>query len=63
MKTADFFIYVILVLLEDIVLIFLSFSVILMYRSIVLLTGLSMSGIDSRVIFLKLIAFLYLNKN
>ena len=52
--------YVILVLLEDNC---LSLGVILMCGSIVLFTGLSISGIACRVILLMLIAFLYLNKN
>jgi len=64
MKPAHFLSYIIvlvLVLLEDIILNCLSLSVVLMCRSIVLHTGLSISGTACQVILLMLVAFLYLN--
>ena len=63
MKPANFFVYVVLVLLEDIILSCLSLSVVLMCGSIVLFTGISISGTACQVILLTLVAFLYLNTN
>jgi len=63
-RPAHFLFYVLLVLLEDcedIILNCLSLNVVLMCGSIVLLTGLSISGTACHVILLMLVAFLYLN--
>jgi len=62
MKPAFLF-YLVLVLLQDIILNCLSLSVVMMCRSIVLLTGLSISGTAYQVILLMLVAFLYSNTN
>ena len=66
MKPAQFLFYIkvlVLVLVEDIILNCLSLSIVLICGSIVLRTGLSISGTACQVILLMLVAFLYLNTN
>jgi len=58
-----FLFYIVLVLPEDMILNCLSLNVVLMRESIVLLTGLSISGTACQVILLMLVAFVYINTN